>query len=158
MSEPAPTFLTAINLMAEEKGLPREIILETVEAALAAAYKKDYGDRDQEVRSQLDDNGELHIFVSKTVVPDGEVESEFSQIGLTDAKKTDKKAKVGTEEEPYTVEFEVDKPEGFGRVAAQTAKQVIIQRVREAEREIVFSEYKDKEDTVLNGTVQRIDG
>ncbi len=150
-------FLAAINMMAEEKGLPREIIIETVEAALAAAYKKDYGDKDQEARAEMDDNGAIHIHVTKTVVPDDEVENEFLQIGLTAAKKIDKKAKVGTEEEPYTVEYE-DEPEGFGRVAAQTAKQVIIQRVREAEREIIFTEYKDKEDTVLNGNVQRIDG
>jgi transcription termination/antitermination protein NusA len=150
-------FMAAINMMAEEKGLPKEIIIETVEAALAAAYKKDYGDKDQEVRAELDDKGDIHIWVSKTVVPDGEVENEFLQIGLSDAKKIKKTAKVGTEEGPEMVEFE-DEPEGFGRVAAQTAKQVIIQRVREAEREIIFTEYSDKVDTVLNGTTQRVDG
>jgi transcription termination/antitermination protein NusA len=151
-------FMAAINLMAEEKGLPKEIIIETVEAALAAAYKKDYGDKDQEVRAQLDDHGDIHIWVSKTVVPDDvEIENDFLQIHLKDAKKIKKTAKVGTEEEPETVEYE-DEPEGFGRVAAQTAKQVIIQRVREAEREIIFTEYSDKVDTVLNGNVQRVDG
>lgn len=150
-------FLAAINQISDEKGLPREVIIETVEAALAAAYKKDYGDKDQEVRAKLDEEtGEVHVFVSKTVVPDGEVENEFLQMPLTEAKKLDKKAKVGTEEEPYMVEYE-DEPEGFGRVAAQTAKQVIIQRIREAEREIIFTEYKDKEGQVLSGTVQRIE-
>jgi N utilization substance protein A len=151
-------FLAAINLIAEEKNLPRDVIIETVEAALAAAYKKDYTDKDQEARAKLDEEtGEVHIFESKTVVPDDEVENEFLQIGLSDAKKIDKKAQVGTEEEPYMVEMEAH-PEDFGRVAAQTAKQVIIQRLREAEREIVFTEYKDKEGLVLNSNVQRVEG
>ena len=151
-------FLAAINLIAEEKNLPRDIIVETVEAALAAAYKKDYSDKDQEARAVLDqDSGDVRIFVSKTVVPDGDVENDHLQIDLKEAKKIDKNAKVGTEEEPCTVEMEVF-PEDFGRVAAQTAKQVIIQRLREAEREIIFTEYKDKEGVVLSGNVQRVEG
>ncbi len=156
-------FLAAINLIAEEKNLPRDIIIETVQAALAAAYKKDYTDKDQEVRAELDEEtGEVHIYESKEVVPDGEVENEFLQIGLTAAKKIDKKAEVRPRDEeagiePYMVEMEAH-PEDFGRVAAQTAKQVIIQRLREAEREIVFTEYKDKEGLVLNGNVQRVEG
>lgn len=152
-------FIAAINHIADEKGLPKEIIIETVEAALAAAYKKDYSDKDQEVRVELDQKtGEPRVFVSKAVVEDdAEIENEFLQIRLSDAKKINKDAKVGTEEEPFLVEYE-EHPEGFGRVAAQTAKQVIIQRLREAERDIIFSEYKDKEDMVLNGNVQRIEG
>lgn len=147
-------FLAAINQIADEKGLPREIIVETVEAALAAAYRKDYGDKDQEVRVTLDEaTGEARVFISKEIVKTkDEVEDEFLQITLADAKKHRSDAKVGE-----TVEYE-DQPEDFGRVAAQTAKQVIIQRLREAEREMVFSEYKDKEDSVLSGVVQRIEG
>jgi len=158
-----PNFLAAINLIAEEKNLPRDIIIETVQAALAAAYKKDYSDKDQEARAELDEEtGEVHIYESKVVVPDGEVENDFLQISLTAAKKIDKKAVVReadpeNEIEPYMVEMEAH-PEDFGRVAAQTAKQVIIQRLREAEREIVFTEYKDKEGLVLNGSVQRVEG
>ncbi len=152
-------YLAAISMMAEEKGLPVEIVKETVEAALAAAYKKDFGDKEQEVRCVLDEKtGQPRMFIVKTIVEDDEVLDEQIEVGVTEAKKARKDAKVGTEEEPETVEYEVDLPEGFGRVAAQTAKQVIIQRIREAEREIVFTEYKDKEDMVLNGTVQRIDG
>ncbi|HSX41593.1 MAG TPA: transcription termination factor NusA [Candidatus Saccharimonadales bacterium] len=155
-------FLTAINQIADEKGLPRETILDTVEAALAAAYKKDYGDKDQDVRVKLnEDTGDMKVFVSKEVV--NEVENENTQILLADARKLDKDAKVievdpESEDEPYKVEMEVDPGEGFGRVAAQTAKQVIIQRLREAEREIIFNEYTDKADTLLNGNVQRVDG
>ena len=153
-------FLTAINQVAEEKNLPVETIIEAVEAALAAAYKKDYGDKDQEARVKLDETtGEMKVFVSKEVVKTAaDIENDHTQVALADAKKVDKKAKVGTEEEPYMVEFEVDPGEGFGRVAAQTAKQVIIQRLREAEREIVFNEFKDKEGVMMNGNVQRVDG
>jgi N utilization substance protein A len=156
-------FLAAINLIAEEKNLPRDIIIETVQAALAAAYKKDYSDKDQEARAELDEEtGEVHIYESKEVVEDGHVDNDFLQISLTDAKKIDKNAivrpaDVENEIEPYMVEMEAH-PEDFGRVAAQTAKQVIIQRLREAEREIVFTEYKDKEGLVLNGNVQRVEG
>jgi N utilization substance protein A len=174
MSE-MPNFLPAINMLAEEKNLPREIVIETVEAALAAAYKKDYSDKDQEARAVLDQvTGEVKIFVSKAVVADDtEIDNEHLFITLTEARKLDKQAEAreviedeideetGEITKPgvgaYMVEMEVF-PEDFGRVAAQTAKQVIIQRLREAEREIVFTEYKDKEGLVLNGTVQRVEG
>lgn len=146
-----PNFLDAINQIAEEKNLPLEVILETVEHALAAAYRKDYGDKDQEVRVQLDPKtGEPKVLVTKEVVD--EVENPYLQISKGDAQVYRKDAKVGE-----TIEYE-DKPEGFGRVAAQTAKQVIIQRIREAEREMVFNEFKDKEGTIINGTVQRQEG
>ena len=169
-----PNFLPAINMIAEEKNLPRDIVVETVEAALAAAYKKDFSDKDQEARCELDqETGEIRLFVSKAVVADDMVENEHLEIGLTEAKKLDKKAVVTevveavVDEETgetleegigaYMVEMQVF-PENFGRVAAQTAKQVITQRLREAEREIIFAEYKDKEELVLNGTVQRVEG
>jgi N utilization substance protein A len=144
-------FISAIEQICDEKGLSKEIVLEAIEAALAAAYKKDYGDRDQEVRVQLDEaTGEPRIFVSKEVTD--EVENPFLQITVTDAQKYKKGAKVED-----TVEYEEDNKD-FGRVAAQTAKQVIVQRIREAEREVVFAEYSDKEDTILNAVVQRIEG
>ena len=169
-----PNFLPAINLLSEEKNLPRDIVVETVEAALAAAYKKDYSDKDQEARAELNqDDGTVRLFVKKAVVADDAVENDDLEIGLTAAKKLDKKAEVIDVVEPttddetgevvdagtpaYMVEMEVF-PEDFGRVAAQTAKQVIIQRLREAEREIIFTEYKDKEGIVLNGNVQRVEG
>jgi N utilization substance protein A len=154
-----PNFLAAINLLAEEKNLPRDTVVETVEAALAAAYKRDYSDKDQETRAELDqETSQIRIFVSRAIVSDGEVENDDLQVGLTAAKKIKKDAKVGTEEEPEMLETEVELPGDFGRVAAQTAKQVIIQRLREAEREIIFTEYSDKEGMVLNGNVQRVEG
>ena len=154
-----PNFLAAINLLAEEKNLPRDTVVATVEAALAAAYRRDYSDKDQEARAELDqETSQIRIFINRTVVADGEAENDNLQISLTDAKKIDKEAKIGDEDEPYMVETEEDLPGDFGRVAAQTAKQVIIQRLREAEREIIFTEYSDKEGMVLNGNVQRVEG
>ena len=144
-------FISAIEQICDEKGLAKEIVLEAIEAALAAAYKKDYGDRDQEVRVTLDEvSGEPRIFVSKEVVED--VENPFLQISVADAQKYKKGAKLED-----TIEYEEDNKD-FGRVAAQTAKQVIVQRIREAEREVVFDEYSDKEDTILNAVVQRVEG
>ncbi|PIZ00544.1 transcription termination/antitermination protein NusA [bacterium (Candidatus Howlettbacteria) CG_4_10_14_0_8_um_filter_40_9] len=147
-------FIAAINQICDEKNIPREIVIETVEHALAAAYKKDYGHRDQEVRVELnEETGEINVFVSKEVVKSKEdIENNFLQIELDEAKKLNKSIKVGD-----MVEIE-DHPEDFGRIAAQTAKQVIIQRIREAERDIVFSEYKDKEGELMNAVVQRIEG
>ncbi len=145
------TFMAAITQIAEEKNLPLELVLETVELALAAAYRKDYGDKDQLVRVTMDPKiSKIRVFVSKEVAE--EIENPYLQMTLAEAKKLQDDAKVGD-----VVEYE-DHPEGFGRVAAQTAKQVIIQRIREAERELIFNEFKDKEDQIINGVVQRIDG
>ncbi|MDP4038357.1 MAG: transcription termination factor NusA [bacterium] len=144
-------FISAIEQICEEKGVSKETVLETVQQALAAAYKKDYGHRDQMVRSEINpQTGEMRIFVTKEVAK--EVENPYLQISVDDAQKIKKDAKTGS-----TVEIE-EKNKDFGRVAAQTAKQVIIQRIREAEREVVFEEYHEKQGTILNGIVQRIEG
>lgn len=143
-------FLSAIEQIAEEKGISKETIMETIEMALIAAYKKDFGDKDQEVRIEVSpDNGDARIFIIREVVD--EVENEHLQISVADAQKIKKGAEVGD-----TVEIEDDNKD-FGRVAAQTAKQVIIQRIREAEREVIYNEYQDKEDTIMNGAVQRVE-
>lgn len=143
-------FLSAIEQIAEEKGISKDTIMETIEMALIAAYKKDFGDKDQEVRIEVSpDNGDARIFIIREVVD--EVENEHLQISVADAQKIKKGAEVGD-----TVEIEDDNKD-FGRVAAQTAKQVIIQRIREAEREVIYNEYQDKEDTIMNGAVQRVE-
>lgn len=142
---------TAVRAIAEEKNLPEEIVQETVEQALAAAYRRDYGDREQEVRVTMNlKNGEVDAYVTKEVVE--EVEDEQVQIGLSKAQAIRKNAKVGE-----TVEIH-EKVEDFGRVAAQTAKQVVLQRLREAERETIMTEYEDKIGTVINGIVSRVEG
>jgi len=141
----------AIKLIAEEKNLPEEQVQEIVQQALAAAWRRDYGDREQDVRVTMNLNtGEVTAYVTKEIVD--EVENPHLQISLGDAQVMRKNAKVGE-----TVEI-VQKVEDFGRVAAQTAKQVILQRLREAEREIVLAEYEDKIGGIVNGTVTRVEG
>ncbi|OGL24356.1 transcription termination factor NusA, partial [Candidatus Saccharibacteria bacterium RIFCSPHIGHO2_01_FULL_48_12] len=141
----------AIRAIAEEKNLPEDLVSEVVEQALAAAWRKDYGEREQEVRVTMNLNtGKVTAFVTKEVAE--EVIDPHVQVSLENAEKLDKKAKVG---DPV----EVTQPiESFGRVAAQTAKQVILQRLREAEREIVLSEFEDKIGDIVNGTVSRVEG
>lgn len=140
-----------IKAIAEEKNLPEDSVKEVVEQALAAAYRKDFGDRDQEIRTEINLNtGSIDIYISKEVVK--EVGDNRFEISLSDAQKKKKDAALGDEIEIH------EKPETFGRVAAQTAKQVILQRLREAEREIVMNEYQDKIGTVVNGIVSRVEG
>lgn len=141
----------AIQAIAEEKNLPENAVKEVVEQALAAAYRRDYGEREQEVRVTMNlHSGEVDAYVTKEVVD--EVENEDFEVTLADAKKVKKDAAVGE-----TVEIH-EKVTTFGRVAAQTAKQVILQRLREAEREIVLAEYEDKIGTVINAMVSRVEG
>lgn len=141
----------SITSIAEEKNLPEESVQDIVEQALAAAYRRDYGDREQEVRASINTNtGEVTAYVSKEVVES--VGDDKVEISKADAKKINPKAEIGE-----TVEVE-ERVEKFGRVAAQTAKQVILQRLREAEREIIMEEYEDKIGTVINGIVSRVEG
>jgi N utilization substance protein A len=143
-------FLSAIEQICEEKGISKDMVLEAIEAAIIAAYKKDFGDKEQEVRVELDpNNGDATIFITKEVVES--VEDPMIQVSLADAQKIKKAAKLGD-----FLEFKEDNKE-FGRVAAQTAKQVILQRIREAERDVVFSEYSGKEGNIINATVQRFE-
>jgi N utilization substance protein A len=141
----------AIQAIAEEKNLPEDTVKDIVEQALAAAYRRDYGEREQEVRVSMNlHSAEVDAYVSKEVVET--VENEDFEISATDAKKIKADAAVGE-----TVEIH-EKVNSFGRVAAQTAKQVILQRLREAEREIVLAEYEDKIGTVVNAMVSRVEG
>lgn len=141
----------AVRAIAEEKNLPEETVQATVEQALAAAYRRDFGNRDQEVRVTMNlKSGAVDAYISKEVVES--VTDSDMEIALKDAQVIRKNAKVGE-----TVEIH-EKVENFGRVAAQTAKQVILQRLRESEREIVMAEYEDKIGTVINGIVSRVEG
>lgn len=141
----------AVKTIAEEKNLPEEAVQEIVEQALAAAYRRDYGDREQEVRITMNlNNGDVDAYISKEVVE--RVGDDRFEISVGDAQVIRKNAAIGE-----TVEIH-EKVENFGRVAAQTAKQVILQRLREAEREIVMAEYDDKIGTIINGLVSRVEG
>ncbi len=141
----------AIRAIAEEKNLPEAAVQEVVEQALAAAYRRDYGEREQEVRVTMNLNtGDVDAFVSKEVVD--KVENPAYEIGLSAAQIMKKDVAIGDMVETH------EKVNNFGRVAAQTAKQVILQRLREAEREIVMEEFEDKIGTVINALVSRVEG
>jgi len=182
-------FGSAVMQIAEEKNLPRDKVFEIVEAALAAAYKKDYGKKGQIIKSRFDEvTKAADFFLVKEVVDESmrdftvpeETDEEIPEkegrrrahlqeevidedrlprynverdLTLDEAKAIKKDAVVGD-----TIELPLESHEDFGRVAAQTAKQVIIQRIREAERETMFIEYKEKEGQAVNGIVQRIEG
>lgn len=141
----------ALKAIAEEKNLPEDTVQEVVEQALAAAYRRDYGDREQEVRVTMNLNtGDVDAYVTKEVVE--RIGDPAYEISLTDAQVMKKDAKIGDMIEVH------EEVKNFGRVAAQTAKQVILQRLREAEREIVMNEYEDKIGTVINALVSRVEG
>lgn len=144
-------LVMAVKAIAEEKNLPEDIVQQAVEQAIAAAWRRDYGDKDQEVRSQINLNtGSVKVYISKEVVDI--VDNNHTQVTLNDAKKINKEAKIGeTIEEEKSVE-------GFGRVAAQTAKQVILQKLRESERELVLEQFEDKINTIVNAIVTRVEG
>jgi len=187
-------FGSAIAQICEEKGISKDKVIETIEAALAAAYKKDYGKKGQNIRATFDQKtGGTNFFLLKEVVDETtrefveeEEEEEGSQkeehggkpreekkipeasedgeerlprynverdLTVEEAKKIKKGAKVGD-----VLEIELETKADYGRVAAQTAKQVVIQRIREAERDAMYDEYKDKENEVISGVVQRIEG
>ncbi|HCX28019.1 MAG TPA: transcription termination/antitermination protein NusA [Candidatus Portnoybacteria bacterium] len=147
-------FMLAIDDICEEKGLDKAIILETVEAALAAAYRKDYGKARQIIRTKLNpETGQAEMFRIYDVIEDPEeIKEHEHELTLDEAKEIDAKAEYGKE-----VIVPLPHHDDFGRIAAQTAKQVIIQRIREAERETIYEEYRDKENLVVSGIVQRIE-
>jgi N utilization substance protein A len=145
-------FAAAINQLADERGLPKEIIFEAVESAVAAAYRKDYGHPDQDIVAKLDqESGEFGVKQLFTVVE--EPENTQAQVTVDEAQDLKKGAKLGD-----IIEIELEPHADFGRIAAQTAKQVISQRLREAEKEILYAEYKEKQGQLINGYVQQIEG
>jgi N utilization substance protein A len=173
-------FLSAIEQICEERGIAKEKVLETIEMAIAAAYKKEHGRKGQNIRAKLDlVSGATQLFQVKLVVDESMLKPELEEgeeeeiikeeelaegeerkirfnperhIMVDEAKKIDKKIQV---KEEMLFPLEADK--NYGRIAAQTAKQVIIQRIREAEKEAVFEEYKGREGQVVSGVVQRIE-
>jgi N utilization substance protein A len=143
-------FLAAINQLCDEKGIPRDKIIETIKAALRAAYRKDYGNREQNVEVELNENTEAAVvYLLKDVVK--KVENVDTEITLADARKYKKNAKVGDQ-----IKIDVT-PIEYGRIAAQSAKQVIIQRIQEAEREVMYDTFKDRENELINALVHRVE-
>jgi len=142
-------FRIAINQICNERQLSKEVVIEAIEAALVSAYKKNFG-ANQNITVKIDpDTGKARVFAIKEVVD--KVKEPRAQIALADAQKIDAMAQLGG-----TIEQEMT-PRNFGRIAAQTAKQVILQRIREAERDAVYSQFADRESEIINGTVRNID-
>ena len=192
-------LISAIKQVCEEKKIEYDLVISAIEASLAAAYRKDYGNKQQNIKVSFNpETGKSKICDVKTVVEDlteeeqkeleeaekrrelglekkerednrnkkeeeikeeeedGETERKFNpktDIQLKDAVLIKKDAKIGDE-----IVFDLEEPVGYGRMAAQTAKQVIIQKIREIEKETVFNEFKDQEGMVVNGVVQRVEG
>jgi len=142
----------AVRTIADEKNLPEETVMDVIEQAIAAAWRRDNGERDQNVRAELNMvDGTAKVFVQREVVEEDDLVNDLTEISLEDAQKIKPDAKL---EDIIEDEFDVV---SFGRVAAQTAKQVVLQRLREAEREVVLAEFEDKIGTVVTGIVQRVE-
>lgn len=142
-------FFNALDALEKERGIPKEYMLERVEAALISAFKKDSGGNSN-VRIVLDPvKKDVKVFRQKTIVET--VEDPETEINLEEAKKLNRRYVLGG-----VAEFEV-KTKNFGRISAQTAKQVIIQGIREAERSMIIKEYESKKEEVITATVVRID-
>lgn len=140
----------AVRAIADEKNLPEETVMSVIEQAIAAAWRRDNGEREQNVRAELNTvEGSAKVFVIRDIVE--EPLNDLIEISLEDAKKSNPDAEIGG------VVEEMHEVTSFGRVAAQTAKQVVLQRLREAEREVVLAEFEDKIGTVVTGIVQRVE-
>lgn len=140
------------KVIAEEKGLPEDAVLEVVQMAIAAAWRKDHGDKEMNVRALLDTNtGKATVFVEREVIEDGLAYNPATEIPLAEARAIKPEAEIGDLVE------ESEEVKEFGRVAAMTAKQVVVQRLREAERDAVLSEFEDKIGTVMTGVVSRVE-
>lgn len=168
----------AIHQVAEEKGLKPESVVEAIESSLAAAYKKEYGERGEMVKAKLNlKTGETHFWQTKTVVDETTVRMEDDEEGveeknepvvngevklprynperhilLSDALSIKEDAALGDE-----LQFPLETHEDFGRIAAQTAKQVILQKLRESERDSILNEWRDKEGQIVSGLIQRFE-
>jgi len=142
-------FMQAFEQLGREKGIAPEILFDAIEAALISAYKRNFSSA-QNVRVALDrETGEIHVYARKNVVE--EVTAPRLEISLAEAQEIDPRYTLED-----VVELEVT-PKNFGRIAAQTAKQVVVQRIREAERGIIYEEYSNRESDIVTGIVQRIE-
>ena len=143
-------LIMAVNQICAEKDLPREVILGAIEEALAHAYRKNYANNAAIVTATIDpDTGDMRVVCEKKVVET--VEDPSTEISLAEARKMDENAEIGG------VVQDERQPGDFGRIAAQTAKQVILQRIHEAERDALYEYYHQKEGELVTGTVQSVD-
>ena len=150
-SKDAKIFLEALEELEKEKGISKESLLSTVEQALLAAYKKNYGE-EEDVEVEIDrETGDVKIYEVKTVVPTEDLYDAAIEISYDDALEIKKRVKIGE-----VIRIEVNCEE-FRRNAIQNGKQIVIQKVREAEREYIYDRFKVKEHDIINGIIRRID-
>jgi N utilization substance protein A len=142
-------MVAMVDIIAEEKNLPKETVIDVIQQAIAAAWRTDNGDKDMNVRCELDLNtGEADIFVDREVIENDVAYNPATEIPLSEAGKGKNIGDIVEEKHKVTT---------FGRVASQTAKQVVIQRLREAERDAVLAMFEDKIGSVVNGTIVRVE-
>ena len=143
-------LIKAMEELEKERGISKSYLLESLEIALVTAYKRNFDSAENVKVTINQETGDTRVYSLKEVVE--EIEDENLQITLEDAKKEEKKAKIGD-----TIEIEII-PRDFGRIAAQTAKQVIVQKIRELERNMVYTEYNDRKGEIVSGLIQKADG
>lgn len=164
---------SVIDQLEEERGIPREKTIEAIEASLATAYKKEYGKRGQIVRAKFDINtGKTEFYQVKIVVDESKVKMEDEEAGGNEEKETDERTRFNPEhhillEDAIKIKkgskiddefvFPLETKDDFGRIAAQTAKQIIMQKIREAEKFSVLDEFGQRQGEIVNGTVQRVE-
>lgn len=143
-------FILAVEELEKEKGISKDALIDAIESALVSAYKKNYSNS-QNVRVNINkETGDIDVFMRKIVVTDEEVMDEYGELTLDEAHEIDPSYKLGD-----VIENRVT-PKDFGRIAAQTAKQVVVQRIREAERGQVYDEFSNRQGEIVTGTIQRI--
>ena len=144
-------FIEALNALQEEKNIDKQELIEAIESSIKSAYQKNYADgQDQDTEVILDpDTGEINVYAAKKIVD--EVENPMLEISVEDARKIDPHFEAGD------IYRKTITPRNFGRIAAQNAKQMIVQKIKEAERNLIYDEFSERQDELLNGIVSRAD-
>lgn len=143
-------FINALEEIEREKGISKDIIFDALESALISSYKKNFGSSQNVIVEMDRQSGDVEVFATKDVVENDHIEDELLQMALEEAKEINPNYEVGD-----VVKIAIT-PKDFGRIAAQTAKQVVIQRIKDAERDVIFDEFISRENEIITGQIQRI--
>ena len=142
-------FIQALDELVRDRGIDKDVLLETIEQALTSAYKKNFGSA-QNVRIDMNrETGDIKVYSQRVVVDESDLYDNFLEIELSEAREINPNYELGD-----IIEHEVT-PKDFGRIAAQTAKQIVVQKIREAEREMTYNEFLEKQDELVTGEISR---
>lgn len=142
-------FMQALDELVRDRGIDKDVLLETIEQALTSAYKKNFGSA-QNVRIDMNrETGDIKVYSQRVVVDESDLYDNFLEIELSEAREINQSYELGD-----IIEHEVT-PKDFGRIAAQTAKQIVVQKIREAEREMTYNEFLEKQDELVTGEISR---